>query len=133
MNQIRKAISSGDSNTGGTVSGSVTVQLQHVFILIKQLQTSISNRDTSGFSSLLQKILAQLKSIQSIASSSINQLIIQITSKITQLQQQIQSGKANINSIKIFIQVIMSPYMYNNYCAYVQNLFYIRPKSGTCY
>ena len=110
LNQIQANIS-GDDNTSGTVSGSFKIQLQHVFELIKKLYSTVSSGSTSGVSSLLQTILAQFKSLQSIAPSSVSQLVIQIISKITQLQQQIQTGKVNINSFKTIIQVVITPYM----------------------
>ena len=107
MNQIKTNISETDS-TNEIVNGSSTTQLQHVFVLIQQLHSTISSGSTSGISSLLQTILAQLKSLQSVTSSSVNQFIVTITTKITQLQQQVQTGKIDISSITSFIQVIVA-------------------------
>lgn len=88
---------------GGIVTGSITIQLQNVFSLFQQLQTMISSGGTSGVSSLLQTILAQLQSMQSSAPSTIINLIGTITAQVNNMQQQVQMG--NFNGILSFIQV----------------------------
>lgn len=108
MHQINATISGGGGGGGnsGIVTGSVTVQLQNVFKLISQLQDIASSGNTASVGSVLQTILAQLKSLQTQAPSSITSLIATITSKITTLQQQVQTGSFDISLIMNFIEVI---------------------------
>lgn len=93
------------SGGGGIVSGSINIQLENVFSLFNQLKGFISSGNTSGITSLLQTILAQLKSLQSVAPSTIINLIGQITSQVNNMQQQVQIG--NINGLLSFIQVVI--------------------------
>lgn len=104
LNTLNTNFDLGSVSGGGTVTGPATVQLQNVFVLLRQLQTIVSGGSTSGVSSLLQTILAQLNSLQIQAPTS-SSLIVTITSQINNLLQQVQSGSINISAINSFIQV----------------------------
>lgn len=98
--------------TGGhkVVGGSAADQLRNIFVLLNQLKTTSSNGSTSGASALLQLILNQLNSLQLVAPSSINRIIVQLIAKVRYVHQQSVAGSINVGGLLQFIQVAIDKY-----------------------